>query len=106
MILLARTGRGRSDILNFPETLDAKRKRLVYIVLNGPCIFCRHVLRTNLGPIDQGGNMSDAKERAALTSIFASAGLATAKFVAAFITGSLGLLSDALHALLDVGAPS
>ena len=26
------------------------------------------------------------------------------KFVAAFMTGSLGLLSDALHALLDVGA--
>ena len=48
--------------------------------------------------------MSDVKEQAALSSVFASAGLAIAKFVAAFITGSLGLLSDALHALLDVGA--
>lgn len=48
--------------------------------------------------------MSDIKEQAALSSIFASAGLAAAKFVAAFLTGSLGLLSDALHALLDVGA--
>lgn len=46
----------------------------------------------------------DIKEQAALNSVFASAGLAVAKFVAAFITGSLGLLSDALHALLDVGA--
>lgn len=48
--------------------------------------------------------MSDIKEKAALSSVFASAGLAVAKFVAAFLTGSLGLFSDALHALLDVGA--
>ena len=38
--------------------------------------------------------MSDLKERAALNSILASMGLATGKFVAAFMTGSLGLLSD------------
>ncbi len=48
--------------------------------------------------------MSDIKEQAAFNSILASAGLAAAKFGAAFSTGSLGLLSDALHALLDVGA--
>lgn len=48
--------------------------------------------------------MSDLKEQAAFNSILASVGLATGKFVAAFMTGSLGLLSDALHALLDVGA--
>jgi hypothetical protein len=48
--------------------------------------------------------MADIKEQAALSSIFASVGLAAGKFVAAFMTGSLGLLSDALHALLDVGA--
>lgn len=48
--------------------------------------------------------MSNIKEEAAFNSILASAGLAIGKFVAAFITGSLGLLSDALHALLDVGA--
>lgn len=48
--------------------------------------------------------MSDLKERAALSSIFASAGLAAAKFVAALTSGSLALLSDALHSLLDVGA--
>ena len=46
--------------------------------------------------------MSDTKVRAALGSIFASAGLAAAKLLGAFITGSLSLLSDALHALLDV----
>lgn len=48
--------------------------------------------------------MNSIKEKAALSSIFASAVLAVGKLVAAFITGSLGLLSDALHALLDVGA--
>lgn len=48
--------------------------------------------------------MTDIKEQAAFKSILASAGLAMGKFVAAFMTGSLGLLSDALHALLDVGA--
>ena len=48
--------------------------------------------------------MSDIKEQAALSSVFASMGLAAGKFLAAFLTGSLGLLSDALHALLDVGA--
>ena len=48
--------------------------------------------------------MSDVKEKAAFNSVLASAGLAAGKFVAAFMTGSLGLLSDALHALLDVGA--
>jgi cation diffusion facilitator family transporter len=48
--------------------------------------------------------MTNIKEQAAFNSILASAGLAIGKFVAAFMTGSLGLLSDALHALLDVGA--
>jgi cation diffusion facilitator family transporter len=48
--------------------------------------------------------MNSIKEKAALSSVFASALLAAGKLVAAFITGSLGLLSDALHALLDVGA--
>ncbi|MEJ2118697.1 MAG: cation transporter, partial [Alphaproteobacteria bacterium] len=48
--------------------------------------------------------MEDIKEKAALSSVLASVMLAAGKFVAAFITGSLGLLSDALHALLDVGA--
>src|SRR5262245_27842036 len=48
--------------------------------------------------------MRDAKEQAALASIAASGGLAAAKFVAALITGSLAMLSDAVHALLDVGA--
>ncbi len=48
--------------------------------------------------------MHDIKEQAALSSILASAGIAIAKFVAAFVSGSLGLLSDALHSLLDVGA--
>lgn len=48
--------------------------------------------------------MTDIKERVALSSIAASAALCAGKFIAAFSTGSLGLLSDAMHAALDVGA--
>lgn len=48
--------------------------------------------------------MSDIKERAAFNSILASAGLAAGKLTAAIVSGSLAMLSDALHALLDVGA--
>lgn len=48
--------------------------------------------------------MQNVKERAALVSVYVSAGLAAAKFVVAVVTGSLALLTDALHSLLDVGA--
>ena len=44
------------------------------------------------------------KERAALASIFASAGISVAKLVAGLLSGSLALLSEAGHALLDTGA--
>lgn len=47
---------------------------------------------------------SREKEAAALGSIAASTALTIAKFVAAVFTGSLGLLSEAIHGLLDVGA--
>ena len=43
------------------------------------------------------------KERAALLSIAASAILTIAKFVAGFLSGSLALLSEAGHNLIDVG---
>jgi cation diffusion facilitator family transporter len=49
-------------------------------------------------------NHSREKESAALSSIFASTALTIAKAVAAVFTGSLGLLSEAIHGLLDVGA--
>jgi cation diffusion facilitator family transporter len=44
------------------------------------------------------------KERAALWSIAASAGITLAKGVAGFATGSLALISDAAHSLLDVAS--
>lgn len=44
------------------------------------------------------------KERAALWSIAASAGITLAKGLAGFATGSLALISDAAHSLLDVAS--
>src|SRR5215204_291865 len=45
--------------------------------------------------------MSNIKEQAALGSIFASAGLTIAKGVIGILSGSLALLSEAAHSLLD-----
>ena len=44
------------------------------------------------------------KESAALISIFASAGIAIFKFMAGLMSGSLALMSEAGHALIDLGA--
>src|SRR5918994_6292038 len=44
------------------------------------------------------------KERAAVWSIVASAAITLGKGVAGFATGSLALISDAAHSLLDVAA--
>jgi cation diffusion facilitator family transporter len=48
--------------------------------------------------------MQDVKERAALGSIVASAGLTLAKAVVGVLTGSLAILSEAAHSLIDLGA--
>lgn len=47
---------------------------------------------------------AEQKAAAALSSIAASTGLTIAKAIVAVLTGSLGLLSEAIHGLLDVGA--
>jgi cation diffusion facilitator family transporter len=44
------------------------------------------------------------KERVALTSILASGGLTLAKGVVGLLTGSLAILSEAAHSLIDFGA--
>jgi len=44
------------------------------------------------------------KEQVALTSMAASAGLTVAKAIVGIMTGSLGLLSEAGHSLIDFGA--
>lgn len=51
-------------------------------------------------------NLSDnsEKQRVAIISMLASAGLATIKLFAAVVTGSLGVLSEAIHSLIDFGA--
>ena len=45
-----------------------------------------------------------AKSRVAAISIFASAGMATAKFAVGIAIGSLALISEALHSSVDVVA--
>lgn len=47
---------------------------------------------------------SSEKQSVALFSMGASAAMAGAKFVAALLTGSLGILSEAIHSLIDFGA--
>lgn len=47
-----------------------------------------------------------SKQGVALSSILASAGLTAAKLVVGLMTGSLGILSEAAHSLLDLGAAS
>jgi cation diffusion facilitator family transporter len=47
---------------------------------------------------------TDRKQGVALSSVFASAGLTAAKLVVGLLTGSLGILSEAAHSLLDLGA--
>jgi cation diffusion facilitator family transporter len=48
--------------------------------------------------------MPSAKERVAIVSVFASGSLAAAKFIVGVMIGSLALISDALHSLIDLGA--
>jgi cation diffusion facilitator family transporter len=48
--------------------------------------------------------MSDVKQKVALSSIAASAGLTAAKAVVGVMSGSLALLSEAAHSLIDLGA--
>ncbi|MBV9261693.1 MAG: cation-efflux pump [Pseudolabrys sp.] len=48
--------------------------------------------------------MQSEKEQVALTSIAASAAMTVAKGIVGLLTGSLGLLSEAGHSLIDLGA--
>ena len=48
--------------------------------------------------------MRNIKEKVALTSIAASAGLTLAKGVVGVFTGSLAILSEAAHSLIDLAA--
>src|ERR1043165_9033238 len=48
--------------------------------------------------------MQTEKERVALTSIVASGALTIAKAIVGVLTGSLAILSEAAHSLIDFGA--
>jgi cation diffusion facilitator family transporter len=50
------------------------------------------------------GHVHTAKTRVAAISIFASAGMAAAKFIVGILIGSLALVSEALHSSVDVVA--
>ena len=50
--------------------------------------------------------MADLKERVALGSVGVSAGLALAKAVVGALSGSLAILSEAAHSLIDLAATS
>ncbi len=50
--------------------------------------------------------MANDKERVALGSIAASAGLTVAKTVVGLLSGSLAILSEAAHSLLDLACPA
>ena len=50
------------------------------------------------------GEAAPDKQRVALFSMLASAGLAFTKLLAAVVTGSLGVLSEAIHGIIDFGA--
>ncbi len=53
--------------------------------------------------MDNNTNQGD-KQRVAIISMLASAALASIKLVAAVFSGSLGVLSEAIHGLIDFGA--
>src|SRR4051794_4986538 len=48
--------------------------------------------------------MQDTKERVALGSVAASAGLTLAKAIVGVMSGSLAILSEAAHSLIDLAA--
>jgi cation diffusion facilitator family transporter len=48
--------------------------------------------------------MQRDKEKVAVSSVLASAGLTTVKFIVGVLTGSLGILSEAAHSALDFAA--
>lgn len=48
--------------------------------------------------------MASKKEKVAIVSVFASGSLAAVKFAVGIAIGSLALISDALHSLIDLGA--
>jgi len=48
--------------------------------------------------------MSNKKESVALRSLFVSASMAAMKFVVGIMTGSMGIISEAAHSALDLGA--
>ncbi len=48
--------------------------------------------------------MVDKKTFAALTSVAASGTMTVAKLIVGLLTGSLGILSEAIHSLLDLAS--
>jgi cation diffusion facilitator family transporter len=62
-------------------------------------------LEENSVEVGYAGAMSSSEKRQVVVySVLASLGLTITKFVAGLATGSLGILSEAIHSLIDLGA--
>lgn len=84
--------------------------RMPRICIDSCCAF-RHGPPDEVQPIDHNPKpatcyfrMPSSKEHVAIVSVFASGSLAAAKFIIGAMIGSLALISDALHSLIDLGA--
>lgn len=59
-----------------------------------------------MAALPSAAEISGIKQRAAILSVMASLLLTLAKFLAAFLSGSLALMTDALQGLIDIGSTS
>jgi len=64
----------------------------------------RHLVRTQLARMTFATKMQSEKMRVALTSVVAAVFLTSIKVLVGWSTGSLGILSEAMHSALDLGA--
>ena len=98
-----------------PARPDLKTNELLRFTCNTPCAN-KKITRVQ-APLEKSVRLaspnaasytapmqSSEKQRVAFVSLLASLGLAISKLAAGLITGSLGILSEAIHSIIDFGA--